>query len=305
MNREKKLRAIRLTLGHEQIHKGNEFVFLCSKCKHHKPKLSVNLETDIFHCWVCGWAGKNIVPLLPKNSSERREYVQELEEKSLSRPIVQEKKYDNCVLPEQFKTLSREHTGPYYSAAMSYLSERGIRRDDILKWKLGYCESGEYKYRIIIPSFDEYGHLNFFTGRSFYGNPLRYHTGNLCKDIIWNDYLVDWNKSIVITEGPFDAFKVNDNVIALQGSILNISSKLFSKIVFSGVDVYFAMDKDAFSKQLKIIETLFSYGVDCYYVPTGNKNDVGEMTKSEFITAKSHALSAKSSTDLLRLRILS
>jgi len=310
MQRAKKIQALRLLLGHETNTKGNEVVFFCpkhgAKISRTEGQLSVNVETDVFNCWSCGFGGHNLLPLLKKGTSERGEYAKEFEEKSrtsIGTPVVQERKYDEVVLPRTFISLSHAGYLPAYTAAIRYLNDRGIGREDILKWKLGYCDEGEYKHRIIIPSFDEHGHLNFFTGRSYYDNPRRYLTGNFCKDIIYNDYLVDWNKPVVITEGPFDAFNVDENAIALQGSLFNTGSKLFSRIVFSGVDVYFAMDSDAFNKQLKIMETLLSYGVDCYYVSLGSKKDVGEMTKQEFITAKSNATSVKSSTDILRLRV--
>jgi DNA primase len=302
MQRERKLQAIRQTLGHELITKGDEVVFLCIKCQHRKPKLSVNLATDRFHCWVCGFSGKVLVPLFPRGSKERQEYIEEIREKT--EPEKQpERRYETPTLPAEFQSLSKPGKGPYYNAAMGYLAARGIDRGDILRWKLGYCEDGEHRNRIIIPSFDEYGHLNFCVGRTIYNDPKKYKHGFYCKDIIWNDYLIDWEKPVVVTEGPFDAFKARENVVALQGSILNSGSKLFSKIVLSGVDVFFAMDQDAFDKQLTIIKNLVSYGVTCRYVGLGGKADVGEMTKEEFRRAKERSVVIRSDVDLLKLRI--
>ena len=40
-------------------------------------------------------------------------------------------------------------------------------RDDIVWWKIGYCPDGDYKQRIIIPSFDMKGNLNYFIARSY------------------------------------------------------------------------------------------------------------------------------------------
>jgi len=239
---------------------------------------------------------------MSRDSKERNEYVAELEANKL-KPATPEKKYDAPALPTEFRTLTKEWPGPYYKSAMRYLQDRGITIQDIRHWKLGYCEEGNYKHRIIVPSFDEYGVLNFVVGRSFYDNPQKYKHENLCKDVIFNEYMVDWNKPIVVTEGPFDAFKTGDNVTALQGSILREDSKLFSRLVFSGVEVYFAMDQDAFRKQLKILTNLVAYGVDCYYVPMGGKKDVGEMSKTEFREAKLQALPVGSSIDILRLRM--
>jgi hypothetical protein len=50
------------------------------------------------------------------------------------------------------------------------LKSRGITKNDIEKYNIGYCETGRYAKMIIIPSYDENGQLNYFTGRSFEKN---------------------------------------------------------------------------------------------------------------------------------------
>ncbi len=299
---------IRQTLGQESFIKGDEAVFICPKsnCDSHikrKPKLSVNLVTDRFHCWICSWGGKTLAPLFPQHSKERAEYIEELE-LWIKRPEP-ERKYDVPVLPDEFKTLTKEWSGQHYESTISYLVERGLDEEDIIKWKLGFCDEGDYRYRVIFPSFDEDGNMNFFVGRAIYGKMLKYKHGNFDKDIIFNDYMIDWRKPITITEGPFDAVKAGDNAIPLQGTILTPDLKLYKKIVMSGVDVYFAMDKDAFRKQLKIMDGLFSFGVNCKYVDLGGNKDVGVMTKEQFIAAKSQATEIRTSSDLLKMRVLS
>lgn len=308
MEKSKKLRAIRQTLGQESFLKGDEAVFICPKPTcishlHKKPKLSVNLVTDRFHCWICSFGGKTLVPLFPKEAPERAEYIESLE--SWNRKPPPTPKYDQPVLPDEFKTLTKPWPGYVYKSTMSYLNERGIGTDEILKWKLGFCDEGDYRNRVIIPSFDDLGNMNFFVGRAIYKKMLKYKHGLFDKDIIFNDYAIDWKKPITVTEGPFDAMKARDNAIPLQGTILTQDLKLYRKIVLSGVDVFFAMDKDAFMKQLKIMDGLFSFGVTCKYVDLGKKKDVGEMTHQEFEEAKSRAIEIKSSSDLLKMRILS
>lgn len=299
--------AIRQTLGQETLTKGDEVVFYCPRphpgVKHVKPKLSVNLCTDRFHCWICGFGGKTLLPLMPKGTAERAEYASGLE--SFSKIQAPKKVYDTPALPDEFRSLSKKWPGFMYKSTIAYLSQRGIFNEDILKWKMGYCEEGEYRNRVIFPSFDELGSLNFFVGRAIYPKMLKYKHGEFDKDIIFNDYMIDWRKPVVITEGPFDAVKAGFNAIPLQGTILTPDLKLYRKIVLSGVDVFFAMDRDAFSKQLKIMDGLLSFGVSCHYVDLGGKNDVGEMTHAEFEEAKRNSREISSDYDLLKLRILS
>ena len=61
MQRERKLSALRRALKDEGYAKGNEASFYCPSkqgCngQHHKRKLAVNLENDMFHCWEIGRA---------------------------------------------------------------------------------------------------------------------------------------------------------------------------------------------------------------------------------------------------------
>lgn len=309
MQREKKLRALQRAFDDRGYEKGDELSFFCPKHPARAGRsigqLHVNLKTDWFNCWSCGWAGKTLVPLLRLrgNTEELQEYLQELEERRGKKEVKPEKKYDPVVLPDEFKSLSAPCRSPYQKAAMAYLAQRGVSYDDILLWKLGFCEDGEYKNRIIIPSFDEYGELNFFTGRAIYENPLKYKHGNFDKDIITNDYMIDWSRPVTVTEGAFDAIQAGENAIALQGSILSEGSRLFRKIVTSGVDTYFALDSDAFKKQLQIIELFMSYGVNAFHVNLFGKKDVGLMTKHEFQEAKRLARPIRSETDILRIRI--
>lgn len=308
MLREQKVSALRAHLGRECFSKGDEYVFMCPRkncesVRKGKPKLSVNVETEIFNCWVCSFKGKSLVPLFPKGSRERNEYVRDLEQVSLLSLEEKEVKYKEPSLPPFFHSLSERDDSFTRRQIVSYLNRRGIDEHHWLKWKLGYCSEGPYSNRVICPSFDRHGSLNFCVGRSIFPGMLKYKHDEISKDIIWNDYMVNWDRPVTITEGPFDAFKIDDNVVALQGSILRVGSKLFSRIVEADVPIYFAMDTDAFKKQTKIIESMLLYGVSCFYVDLGNHADAGEMTKQQFESAKSAALPVRGTVDILRMRL--
>lgn len=286
--------------------KGDEVVFNCPVCKHPKPKLSVNLVTDWVHCWICDkeLSGKTLVPVLrlKGKSEDYRAYIADMN--SRNGKVVSDVKYDVPRLPKEFRSLSRDWKSPYYRAAISYLLNRGFTMRDILVYKLGYCEEGDYKNRIIIPSFDQNGELNFSIGRAFYeGMELPYKHEKLSKDVVWNEYLIDWDRPLTVTEGQFDAMTSGENTTALQGSILKERSKLFNKIVEAGVDVYFAMDTDAFRKQLNIIELFLSYGVKSYYVNLGKAKDINMMGKKAFQEARGNSRRVRSKIDIMKMRL--
>ena len=307
LSRDWKLRALRRVLGEEQQTKGDEKVFFCPVCKHRKPKLCVNLTTDRVHCWICDkeLSGYTLLPVLKLKGKgqDYKEYLEDLRARQGKPTQVEEKRYEEPCLPQEFRSLSVRWKSPYYEKAIEFLRGRGLTDRDILLYKLGYCEDGEYKNRVVIPSFDNEGELNFVVGRSLYDCGLNYMHGELDKDIIWNDYMVDWTKPVIVTEGQFDAITAGENAIALQGSIMQEGSRLFCRLVKSKVDVYFAMDSDAFDKQLKIIEMLLSYGVRSYYVNLAGAKDVNDLGREGFMRQKSIARPVSSTIDVLMMRV--
>ena len=48
---------------------GQEHLFACPKCNHHKEKLSVNIDKDVFKCWICDYRGNSIYRLVRKYAS--------------------------------------------------------------------------------------------------------------------------------------------------------------------------------------------------------------------------------------------
>lgn len=239
------------------------------------------------------------------NTPELQEYLESVRGRGFveKRP---EKEYEPVRLPLEFKSLTGRSTSPYHNRALAYLfEERGLSMDDVFLYRLGYCEDGFFKNRVIIPSFDQYGGLNFVTARAIYKNMgPNYRSGEYSKDIIWNDYLVDWTRPVTLTEGPFDAIKGGTNCIALQGSSLDESTKLFEKIVTTGVDVHFALDSDALKKQLRIIKKFLEYGVRSYYVRLGGHKDVGEMPRGKFQELLPGSLRVRDELDLAKIRIV-
>ena len=83
---------------------------------------------------------------------------------------------------------------------LSYLKRRGLTHEDILKYNIGYCESGLFSNRVIIPSYDENGQLNFFVGRDIYDSPMKYKNSSTTKDVVGFELFVNWDEPIVLCE---------------------------------------------------------------------------------------------------------
>ena len=130
---------------------------------------------------------------------------------------------------------------------------------------MGYCEEGIYKHKIIVPSYDENGMLNYFVGRSFYDTSFKHKNPDVSKDVVGFEMFVNWDLPIVICEGVFDAIAVRMNSIPLFGK--SPQSELQKKILGRGVkSVYLALDSDAFKNSLRFAESLMNNGVDVHIV---------------------------------------
>jgi len=285
---QKRVNLLRNVLGNSyQV--GEEHLFHCPKCKHHKSKLSVNFGKGFFKCWVCDYNGRKISNLVYSfgNTNQKQEW------RSLDGVVdfsEIDKKPEKILvnLPQEFMTLTGKHLSPLSAPARSYLNTRNITRDDIVWWKIGYCSDGQYAGRVIIPSFGLDGEVTYFIARTYGDHWPKYLNPPAEKDFIFNELYLDWSKSITIVEGVFDAI-VSDNAIPLLGSTLRENSYIFQKIVENCDEVYIALDDDAKSKEFKISKLFMSYGVDVYRIDTSGFGDVGEMDKKTFQARKKTA----------------
>ena len=296
MSEAEKLKILGEVLGHSYL-SGAEYLYACPHCDHHKLKLSVNFAKNKFKCWVCDYAGHSIRRLVKAFGS----FVQLSEWDKLEGGtdislfdrlfFVEEPPPPVHVdLPDEFETLTSRKLPTASKPALNYLEQRGIARDDILRWKMGYCSRGDYAGRIVVPSFGESGDVNYFVGRSYANHWRKYDQPAVSRDIVFNHLYVDWDSDIIIVEGVFDAIVAGANSIPILGSVLKENSKLFQEIVRHDSTVYLALDPDAERKALKLIRQLLEYDIELYKVDISPYGDVGEMFKEEFQRRKTRAM---------------
>ena len=280
---------------------GQEHLFSCPECNHHKKKLSINIDKDVFKCWICDYSGNSIYRLVRKYASyEKRSKWSELTgqlnlldfESVLDSifPTSQPEQEIIVDLPDEFVSLANRNKSIEAKIATNYLSKRNITDKDILFWKIGYCPSGEYAGRVIVPSFNESGDCNYFIGRTYRGEWRKYMNPPTSKSkIIFNELYIDWNEDLVLTEGVFDAIIAGKNSVPILGSSLREQSKLFKSIITNSTPVYIALDSDAEKKASFLIQNLIKYDAEVYNVNVAPYNDVGEMPKKEFLDRKKAA----------------
>ena len=224
-------------LGYGRNLKNNEVSHQCPFCNHHKKKLQINLMSQLWQCWVCGEKGRKIVSLFRKLklSSTYFDKLSNILGERFESNVTTEKSTD-VKLPSEFTTfLDGNKRDPEFRHALKYLTKtRGLTLNDIVKYNIGYCDSGPYRGMVIIPSYDANGQLNFFTGRAYYPSATFKHKNpQVSKDIVGFELYINWNLPITIVEGAFDAIAIKRNAIPLFGKI--ISNKLKLKIFSEGV----------------------------------------------------------------------
>ena len=278
-NKLKIITILDSALGVGSSLKGNEQAHYCPFCNHHKKKLQVNLDTQRWHCWVCDSKGRSITSLLRKLNVDLRDI-------SVVKDVYgDEPEYDSkeeyvakLQLPKEFKQLyfGPKSINPLYNQALHYLNKRGITKADIVKYNIGYCEDGLYGGRVIIPSYDDNGDLNYFVARSFYEDEkMKYKNPPISRDVIVFENMINWNEPITLVEGVFDSFSVKRNVIPLLGKFL--LSKLKNKIMEKGVkDVTIMLDSDAVDDSTKHTEWFQKNGIKVRNIIPTDK-DAGEM----------------------------
>jgi len=272
-------------LGKSHKRARENYAFSCPKCNHHKPKLEVNLHTNEkgenpFECWVCGFKGRTIKSLLKQlqvpaeQAYEILKYVRKGDEIGYAPTTSVE-------LPKEFQALyTASTTSIIANKVRKYLYRRGFTDKDFLKYNIGYCTSGEYTGRIIIPSYNANNQLNFFVARTFEDAYHKYRNPEASKDIIGFENLINWNIPIILVEGVFDAIAVKRNAVPILGK--SLSKSLIKKIVSSEVeDIYIALDKDAFKKALQYTEQFLNMGKKVYLVDMQDK-DPSEMGFEKF-----------------------
>jgi DNA primase len=257
---------LRDVLGEEKQHydsKG-QISFDCPVCAAEKGvegdgkgNLEVNYFRGVYKCWACaethgtqGVLGK----LFDKYGTKKQKQVWDLLKPEEEGEKVKPKVY--LRLPEGYTKFKDSNIRFIpHREAINYLYSRGITDEMIENYDIGYTVQGDYAYRIIVPSYDEDGYLNYFVSRAWVPKKMKYKNPSVPKEeIIFNESRIDWTKDIYLCEGVFDAFFL-PNPIPMLGKFLsnNLFTKLYDK---AEGDIHICLDGDAWSDALKLYHNL-------------------------------------------------
>jgi DNA primase len=222
-----------------------------------KGNLEINYIRHVYKCWACGETHGTQGPLGKLFDG----YATKAQKKvyNLIKPeeLKQEdKKKVRLRLPEGFTTFkdSNPRFIPHIEA-YKYLQSRGITDDIIDRFKIGYTATGDYAYRIVVPSYNTENTLNYFVARAWVPKKMKYKNPPVPKDeIIFNEGAVDWKKDVYLCEGVFDSFFLPNPIVML--------GKKMSKLLFETLylkaegNIIICTDGDAFTDGVKLYHEL-------------------------------------------------
>lgn len=229
-----------------------------------KGNLEINYNRNMFKCWACpdtNYMHGPVVKLLKKHATPKnlRDYL--LVKPDADVMLNSEREEIIVTLPEGYQKLS-ECTGKEYNyhSAMKYLKDRGITDWIIKEFNIGYTTKGPFYNRIIIPSYDIDGKLNYFIARWFSKeyNKLKYINPTAEKqEIIFNENKINWDATIYIVEGVTDHIVI-PNSIPLLGKFM--SNKLIEQLHDKAQGlIVIVLDGDAY-EDAKILYKKLSFG---------------------------------------------
>tara|TARA_R110002110_G_scaffold9209_5_gene45586 strand:- start:1810 stop:2724 length:915 start_codon:yes stop_codon:yes gene_type:complete len=222
-----------------------------------KGNFEVNYYQGVYKCWACSETFNthgSLNKLFLKWGNRRNKATWEL----IGGDFIKkkEKKYKDVRLPKEYISFNKGNklTIPY-KEAYNYLRKRSITNEMINKYSIGYTTEGEYRGRIIVPSFDENEDINYFVSRTYTNHKNKYKNPEAEKDkIIFNEHLINWEEDVYLVEGVFDMFFL-ENSIPILGK--NLSDKLWEKLYNNcKKNIIVCLDGDAWPDAEKLYRKL-------------------------------------------------
>lgn len=271
-----------------------------------KYNLEVNLGLGKFHEWVKDKGGS--LSYLIKRYGNREllnEYFSVLkdlkETQYYSLGITKDTMKDDegdeeaVRLPETFTKI--DLTKCNRRKLIEYLNKRKITQGIIDFYNIGYTTWDESEWgmrnRVIIPSYDANGVLNYWVGRDFdnregsrktkYKNPKVEKTRIVC-----HEDKIQWDADIVLVEGAIDCLYY-PNAIPLLGKKLSREDELFRRLYEkSNGRIIICLDSDTEIRETKVLYNLLNTGRmrnRIWYIRLGTDDipykDFGEVYEAE------------------------
>ena len=261
----------------------------CPHCGDTGQHLGIHIEGQYANCWKCG--GHNIEYTIKKILGITTQTLEELLQKYSVRYAlfnkVNKRQMSVQEVPVPGHPLERMH--------QRYLINRGFDPDELVnKYRITGTgvSDGEWGYRIIIPIIYN-GKVVSYQGRAIKKNMTRYKTLEVDKSAISpKDILFNMDncrsKRAVVVEGPFDAMRIGDGVIATLGIGMTLAQMELLAVRYSSIVFLFDPEVKAQERAKKHSYTLLSELEiqDVSVVDMEWEHDPGSLTDEEVAILK-------------------
>ena len=218
----------------------------CPMCDNGRKKgnLEVNYKIGVYKCWSCKDINHMSGPLM--RLVKKFGTKSDVESYTLVKPDfnyddIKSLKPNFLELPKDLNEIHGSNTKEAQKVR-EYLNSRAITDEMIKDFKMMYSTAKGFKGRVIIPSFNEEGDIEYYVSRAIYKimSP-KYRNPDYDKDnIIFFEQRINWEADIYLVEGVFDAIRI-PNAIPMLGKYAN--NKLMSALMEkSKADVIIALD---------------------------------------------------------------
>lgn len=216
--------------------------------------LGINYKYGYVHCWRCRTSHK-LSYFLKLNGTDYENLDLTFEEPTLKAGVKAEvdfpKEYINAIDLFDFRYSS-------YLKALEYIDKR-IGIDLALKLNVGFCNTGDYANRIVVPMFNEAGVIEYFVARAVYDflEPKILNPFGDRKSILFNWDTARNFSEVFIAEGVFSALTVYPFGIATLGK--EITEMQIIRVLHSDVKVVnILLDANAISDAYAVANRILS-----------------------------------------------
>ena len=272
--------------------KGDQYHCNCPFCGDTRKRFYVSTENDTVFCHNCGMenraANGSIVSFimglegLDYNAAFKRykeikgtmwipeEVLTELKQ-NIFKPDISGLVTSRAIpLPDEYERLTVTTKNLVAKRAIRYMQSRGITWKQMKFHQMGFCVSGEYQNRIIIP-ITEGDKLRFWVARAMSKHEklkekspsnMSYQISK--SQVIFNIYEASRiYGTVVLAEGIFDALSFGDIGGSLLGTAiyddqLALLVDSYPRGLFPN-GVYLALDNDAYKQATDVAEQLYQY----------------------------------------------
>ena len=267
-----------------------------------KYNLEVSFSIFKYHEWTMDYGGdlSKLIRMWGGDSllAEYRNAISELKELNLLKlnpdtgETVEIEK-GIVKLPKTFRKIDISKTRN--ERLISYLNSRKIDQELIDFYNIGVTgwngEVSKYRNRVIVPSYDSFGELNYWSGRDYTGKSMSKYWNSDAdvnapkkSEIVFNESKIQFDADIILVEGTFDSI-YHPNAVALLGKVITPEFAVYNKLMEkANANVVICLDADTDISDTKKIYKLLNHGRlrnRIYYIRLDKYKDFGEIYENE------------------------